>query len=531
MAMRARFTWVPFLYRLALATAFALGLPFAWSAAAPSDAAAPPPGAASPARAAGGAGPGGTAAPRDFNLILISLTNTRADHLGAYGYARATSPNLDRLASRSVVFRNAFSHASWTLPAVMSLLTSQYPFTHGLMDRQETLALPGDVLTFVDVLKTNGYLTAAFVGDRDYSPKFGHTSRFDLVFEPVHDDGVEDWKSYGVLQNVLPPARDWLRQHRGRKFFLLLQAYDTHCPFAVPRANPVFDPGYRGAIDFTRCYWTFARTEAVRIRTPTGEYQEAFQLKTKPTEGDDYEVMFSQEDVNHMVALYDGEILNSDAQLGTLFRDLAELGLEDKTIVVFYADHGDMFGKHGRFMRGGPLRGTFYDDVLHIPLILYYPGWGHREVDALAQLIDLAPTLLDLLGCAVPPSFRGQSLRPAIRDGKAVNAFVYAGSAFTPSAKNPFFRHSSVISSVRSREWKLIHERLAYSVGAEDHLELYDLRNDPQELTNVASQQTEKLQAMKTELLRWFTAIRANKYRPAWTLPGADSDSTGGAAR
>jgi arylsulfatase A-like enzyme len=467
---------------------------------------------ASPATAPSGAPRGAKA----LNLILISLTNTRADHLGAYGYSRNTSPHLDRLARKSLVFRNAFSHASWTLPAIVSLLTSQYPFTHGLMDRQEALALPGETVTLVDVLKANGYLTAAFVGNRDYSPKFGHTSRFDLVFEPVHDDAAEDWKSYGVLHNVLPPARDWLKQHRDRKFCLLVQGYDTHCPFAVPRENRTFSPNYQGAIDFTKCYWTFARSSAVRIRTPTGEYQEAYLLKTRPTDGDDYEVMFNREDIDHMVALYDGEILNADAQIGSLLQDITELGLERNTVVVFYADHGDMFGKHGRFMRGGPLRGTFYDDVLRIPLLVYHPDLEHRDVEALVQLIDLAPSLLDWLGCPIPGSFRGKSFTNALGNGGKVNDFVFAGSAFTPSAKNPFFRHSSVISSVRSREWKLIHERLAYSVGAEEHLELYDLRRDPQELENLAAQQPAVLGPLKAELLRWFTDIHADKFKPPW---------------
>lgn len=467
--------------------------------------AAPAPTNAVPAHA------GGSRPAADMNLILISLTNTRADHLGMYGYERPTSPNLDRLARKSLVFRNAFSHASWTLPAVMSLFTSQHPFTHGLMDRQDAQVLPPETPTLVDVLKARGYVSAAFVGNRDYSPKYGHTSRFDWVFEPIHDDDAADWRNYGVLQNVLPPARDWLKQHRDRKFFLLVQGYDTHCPFALPRANPKFSPQYQGDIDFSRCYWTFARSPAVRIRTPTGRYEEAFLLKTKPADGDDYEVLFSQEDIEQMIALYDGEILNADAQLGALLQDLTDLGLEKKTVVVFYSDHGDMFGKHGRFMRGGPLRGTFYDDVLHIPLIVYHPGFAHRDVNALVQLIDLAPTLLELLGGEVPASFHGKSCVPAFTGEAPINEYVYAGAAFTPSARNPFFRHSSVITSVRSREWKLIRERLAYSVGTEEQFELYDLRRDPQELRDVAAQQPEVLARMKAELHRWFETVKTEK--------------------
>ena len=149
----------------------------------------------------------------NYNLIFVSLTNTRADHLGVYGYKRDTSPNLDRFAKQCLVFRNVFSHASWTLPVSMSLFTSQYPFTHGLMNREEFTPLPEQTPTFVDVLRTNGYLTAAFVGDRDYSQRFGHTARFGYVFDAANTAAHEDWRSYGVLEQTLPPARAWLRQH------------------------------------------------------------------------------------------------------------------------------------------------------------------------------------------------------------------------------------------------------------------------------------------------------------------------------
>ena len=116
--------------------------------------------------------------PAPYNLILISLTNTRADHLGVYGYSRNTSPNIDQFARKCLVFKNAFSHASWTLPVSVSLFTSQYPFTHGLLNREDYTPLPPETPTFVDVLNTAGYTTAAFVGNRDYNRKFGHTSRF-----------------------------------------------------------------------------------------------------------------------------------------------------------------------------------------------------------------------------------------------------------------------------------------------------------------------------------------------------------------
>ena len=452
----------------------------------------------------------------NFNLILISLTNTRADHLGCYGYARDTSPNLDKLARKSLLFKNAFSHASWTLPAAISLFTSTYPFTHGMMNREQAEPLPRETATFIDVLKTNGYVTAAFVGNRDYAARFGHTSRFGLVFDPVKNPEHEDWKSYGVMQNTMPPAREWLRQNRDKKFVLLVQGYDTHCPFAVPKENPRFDPGYKGAVDFTKCYWTFEKTRPLKVRSKSGRYEDVYLLKTRPTEGDNYDVQFYPDDVRHMIALYDGEIANADALIGGLLDDVAALGLEQRTIIVFYADHGDMFGKHGRFMRGGPLRGTFYDDVLRIPLIIYHPALNPRAVEGLAQLIDLGPTLLDWLGCPAPPAFRGKSLRPLLTDQAVVNEYVFAGAAYTPAERNPFFQYDSVIYAVRNERWKLIFERLQYSVGPQDAFELYDLKSDPQELVNVADRNPEVMAQLKKVLLKWLSEIKAGKFKPQW---------------
>ena len=453
-------------------------------------------------------------AEKDYNVIFVSLTNTRADHLGVYGYSRNTTPNIDRFAGKSLVFKNAFTHASWTLPVVISLFTSQYPFTHKLMNREEEPILLESVPTFLDVLKTNGYTTAAFVGNRDYAQKYGHTSRAHFVFDPVNDSDMEDWHRYGVLQNTMPPAREWLRRNKDKKFFLLVQGYDTHCPFAVPKGNAQFDPDYRGKIDFTKCYWTFEPTRPIKRRSEAGQYQDVFLLKTKPTAGDNFEVMFYPEDVKHMVALYDGEIFNADQYVGGLLEDIAELGLDKKTIVVIYSDHGDMFGKHGRFMRGGPLRGTFYDDVLHIPLLIYHPAIKPKTVNEFVQVIDIAPTLLDMLGLKSPASFVGRSAMPAVTNGTAINQYVFAGSAFTPAQRNPFFSYPSVIVSARNQQWKFIAERVSPTTGPRDSAELYDLQRDPEELTNVAAAQPDVVKTMKSVLKKWLESIGSEKMLP-----------------
>jgi arylsulfatase A-like enzyme len=308
-----------------------------------------------------------------------------------------------------------------------------------------------------------------------------------------------------------------LRRNKDRKFVLLVQGYDTHCPFAIPAKNAQFDPAYTGSIDFTKCYWTFEKTRPLKVRSKSGRYDDVYLLKTKANKGDNYEVQFYPDDVRHMVALYDGEIFNADALLGQLLDEVTALGLDHRTILVFYSDHGDMFGKHGRFMRGGPLRGTFYDDVLRIPLIIHHPGMASRSVDELAQFIDVAPTVLDLLGLPSPTSFRGKSLRPAMLGERGgINTHVFAGSAFSPSETNPFFRHESVLYAVRTDRWKLICERLQFSVGTQDQFELYDLKRDPQELLNAADKHPETVAELKRALLKWLEEINAREFRPSW---------------
>lgn len=441
-----------------------------------------------------------------YNLVFISLTNTRADHLGAYGYSRATSPNIDRLAKDALVFDKMFAHASWTLPAVMSLFTSRYPFTHGLMNRKSFKPLPPETPTMIDILKRNGYRTAAFVGDRDYSGKFGLMSRFDELRDEENPRALRDWKQYGVLENTVPPALSWLRQHRDEKFFLLVQGYDTHCPFSLPQKNDQFDPGYEGDIDFSHCYWTFRRTAPVPTKNHAGEPVDAYVLRSK---GEESDTLFYPEDVRHMIALYDGEIRSADAHIGKILDVIDAAGLRERTIVVFFADHGDMFGKYGRFMRGGPLRGTFYDDVLNVPFIVRHPKLGARRVEQLAQVIDIAPTLLDMLGLTSPETFRGRSLRPSVLKNAVVNQHVFGGSAFTPGLRNRFFRHDSIIASVRGTRWKLIREKLFFETGTQNHYELFDLEKDPDELKNLALEFPEELRRLDAKIMTWVQDIGA----------------------
>jgi arylsulfatase A-like enzyme len=221
--------------------------------------------------------------------------------------------------------------------------------------------------------------------------------------------------------------------------------------------------------------------------------------------------MLYPEDVRHMVALYDGEILNADRQVKVLLGEIESLGLEKKTLVVIFSEHGDMMGKHGRFMRGGPLRGTLYDDVLRVPLILRHPSLPPARIAGLVQLIDLAPTLLDIVGLPSPDSFSGKSLRPLIMEGKGVNDCIFAGSAYTPRKTSLYFRDASITLAIRGDEWKLIHERVFSGSGPVDQYELYRLKRDPDELENLAEREPAVLARLKKDLDEWLKSIGAQE--------------------
>ena len=444
---------------------------------------------------------------KDCNIVMINMTNLRYDHMSSNGYFRKTTPNLDALARESLVFDNAFSHSSWTLPEGISIFTSLYPYTHGVMGRYAGETLSGDTLTFVDVLNDNGYKTAAFTGGFDYDPVFGLTGRFD-EHEECKPRGI-DSMSFGGFNCSIPGALEWVKNNFDKKFFVFVQGFDAHCPFSQEGGH-TYDKDYEGTLDYSKCLWTFDRAEPV---LKGGKTYYPVSSRESPETGS---ILLSEEDVAHLIALYDESITSADAQIGELLDGLKSLGLYDNTIIVFTSEHGDMFGKYGRFMRGGPLRGTFYDDVLHIPLTIMHPKLEPRRIDQLVGHIDIVPTLLDLLSITkFKPFFQGKSLVPAIFYGEEVNEYIFSGSEFTPPSDNEYFNQDTIVETIRSNEWKLIKETFISDDSQFEILELYDIVNDKEELRDLASagevqsaSTREILEDLRLKLDAWSDDVR-----------------------
>ena len=438
---------------------------------------------------------------KDCNVILITLTNLRYDHMSQNGYLRPTSPNLDNFASESLIFDNAFSHSSWTLPESISIYTSLYPYQHKVMDRYDGSVLSQGTLTLVDLLNDNGYKTAAFTGGFDYSPRFGLTSRFGEYQECKSSEGGLTLEAYGKISCSIPKALEWIENNRDSKFFLHVQGFDTHCPFARAEGD-MYDASYADTMDFKKCLWTFGKTDP--IERDGKEYYPVY----SPTSESRASILLGKEDIDHLVALYDETITLSDMDIGYFLDKIKDMSIEEKTIVIFTSEHGDIFGKQGRFMRGGPLGGTFYDDVLKIPLIMKIPGIISARIDGLVQHIDIMPTLLDLLSLPKSKALEGKSLLPLISQNKEVNQYVFAGSEFSSKEDNLYVTESTRVEAVRNKQWKLIREDVIGTTPEPPIFELYNIENDKEELYNLADTKESMLGDLKLLLSSWSENMR-----------------------
>ncbi|MFH1423450.1 MAG: sulfatase [Candidatus Nealsonbacteria bacterium] len=436
---------------------------------------------------------------KDCNVILITLTNLRYDHLSGSGYFRPTTPNLDAFAKESLVFDNAFGHSSWTLPEAISIFTSLYPYKHGIMNRYDGSVLSENTPTLIDILSDSGYTTAGFTGGFDYNPAFGLTNRFGEYQECT--EGEKQVSGYGKIGCTMPNALEWIKNHLDEKFFVQIQGYDAHCPFSQ-QGGFMYDKDYKGTVDYSNCLWTFDKSEPETI-----DGKLYYPVYSPTTEGK-ASVLLGEEDISHLIALYDESITLSDELFGSFIEEIKKLGLEDNTIIIFTSEHGDMLGKHGRFMRGGPLRGTLYDDVLHIPLMIKHPELKPARLEGLAEHIDIAPTLLDFLGIKEKFSFQGKSLIPLLLRNKEVNRYIFAGVEFHPGTGNLYFQENTRVEAIRTKYWKLIRETIISQVPPSHALELYDLINDKEELYNLADTKKDILDDLERRLDEWSEDTR-----------------------
>ena len=385
-------------------------------------------------------------APR--SIVMISVDTLRADHLGSYGYARGTSPGLDRLAAAGTVFEHLIAEAATTDPSHMTMFTSVPAAVHGVTSGWLGLRLP--ITTLAERLRAAGYLTAAFTEDGPMAHARGFGRGFDVYGENQSPDLVEP---EGHVAATFAQARRWLERNGGRPFFLFLHTFQVHSPYA-----PL--PAYRDRFVGDGSRWIHL-----------GPEQQSFRGAAERNAAD-----------------YDREIRFVDDELSALVDWMQAQGLFANTTLLVLSDHGEQFYEHGELGHGT----LPYEEVLRPPLIAYGAGIQPRRVSTPVTHLDLMPTILELAGVPPPPYAQGSSFAselaadgaPATREPRA----IFSTSWVLPDGLVP------PADAVRKGPRKLIRFRDTSAT----QLRYYDLAIDPGEARDLSSERP----AEARELLR-----------------------------
>jgi arylsulfatase A-like enzyme len=405
---------------------------------------------------------GGEAAPRPRNVVIVAADGLRADRMGLYGYRRhPTTPNIDRLARRAVVYLDAEAQTSWTLPSFATFFTSRYPHQHGAVGMNRPMAEAE--VTLAELLHDAGYRTAGFVGGPFLEPGYGFAQGFDH-----YDAG-----GMRLFPVTVPPALDWIRKNKDRPFFVFIHGNDVHPPFNPDLPDGVrrrFDPDYAGPAATIKLDYDFVR---VYNRLPSGDGkppEPAYQAVVDAIRAD-------PRSLEHISALYDGQVAQVDEWFGKIWKTLEEEGLADDTVVMLMADHGLEMGERGLLATG--YHPTLYETITHVPLILWGTGLKPARVAGPVELTDAAPTLLAVLGLPSPDSFEGRSRLPgAGAPRRAAEGSAFAESSVVSPAPDILLR------SLREGSAKIIHD----SRGPK--LEHYDLARDPGEKKDLSRERS-----------------------------------------
>ena len=329
------------------------------------------------------------------NVLLISVDTLRADHLPEYGYPEISTPTITNLAVKGILFEDAYSTTSWTLPACGSLMTGLSPRAMNLQESSDTL--PSKAATIARVMQKSGRTTLAVSSNPFITRAYGFDRGFDR-FINVYDKGLRPALS-GIFifdhifrlryslddaSNVNKLALNSLKELKDKSWFFWVHYMDPHKPYGGPWPLdlPSYDKGYDGSITFI---YGWAK--------PINELKEPL----------------SEADMRHVKALYDADILRFDKYLGRLLRKMKGMGLMNNTYVLLVADHGEEFLEHGDFEHGKNL----HKEQTHVPLIIVGPGIpeGFRH-KGLVSIKDIPKTICSLTGVEPAKTFTGDSLYP-----------------------------------------------------------------------------------------------------------------------
>lgn len=413
---------------------------------------------------------------RKPNIVMISIDTIRPDHFGCYGYARNTTPEIGRFAEEAVRFENVVVPMSHTLPSHVSLFTGLYPKSHGV--KMNGVNFDSNFPTVTEILKNQGFKTAAFVGSVILDSHRGLSHGFDL-----YDDDMKG-QSWRRAKDVRRAAEKWIKENHKSRFFVFAHFWDAHAPYSPPAPfdtlfhrldlNSELNSIYRG---------TGSNHLHLKLQYPDYEKKDLFKL------------------VHKQQNLYDGEVRYIDQNIGKLLNLLKSLGLWDETLVVITGDHGESLGERGYW--GHDL---LFDEQILVPLLVKVPGYprARESVNETVRTIDICPTILDLLHIDHHLSFDGKSFVEIFRTKKRLKsrpAFIERRDyPARMRQRSPEECGKGDEYALRTTQWKFIMKTMA-----ED--ELYNLIADPYEQENIIKLKPKVARNLREKLRLWLEDV------------------------
>lgn len=400
-----------------------------------------------------------------MNIVLIALDTQRADHLGCYGYEKNTSPFIDSIARRGVVFERCYAPNIPTHPSFTTMLSGKEAITHNIINIGGGVPIEDGVRLLPEILRENGWATAAVDSmGRHFSRGFDEY----VTYEWDRSNPTILRKAETVNEKAVPVIERLIGQEK--PFFLFMHYWDPHTPYLPP-------PAYRNK---------FYPKDRDPYDPNNHSMDEAWSWDAFKWYFHDW--MPGITDSEYVINLYDGETAYMDRHLRTIFKALAPV--QDDTLVVLTADHGEILDEQMGFFDHHGL----YEGDIHVPLIFYWPKKlpAGKRVKGFVQNVDLAPTFLDLAGIPDKDAMEGVSLLPSVfglRDGNYDTLYL---SEATWEVKR----------AIRNERWKLI-DSIEQDPHGRPMQELFDLHADPTEQNNIADQHPEKVQELKAKLDAW----------------------------
>lgn len=386
------------------------------------------------------------------NIIIITIDTLRADHLSYNGYFRRTSPNIDEFSIKSINFKNSFSVSSATWPSLTSLMTSVYPSQHGVIFNGYKLTKK--IISLPEVLMENNYQTAAILGNMKRASHNG----YDYIFKAPNDE------------LVVSKAISKIQQYKKRRFFIWIHFLGPHASYSAPE---IFYSKHN------------LSPEEARLGLISNHYKLFENNKS-----------LTPDTLDKIIHLYDINIEYTDYLAGLILKKIYELKLNNNTIIVISADHGEELCQHHNFLYHS---GSLYDATLHIPLLIYIPHIKTKksQINNIVSIIDIAPTILDILNLPIPSSFKGESLLKTLYDKPLKRKYAFSET------------HAQLFS-LRNQEYRIIYNSTKKPINVLNLFtlnyseELYRHPDDYLELNNIRHKKSHIYNEYLLYLQKWI---------------------------